>query len=108
MAKALEMNIRGLKCDAKGCNYINTEIPADEYDSWLNKPCPLCGANLLTEEDLIATKFLMQMVKLTNSIYPAPEKDEPLYQGSFKMNGTGLAGMSVEIKPIESNEKGEI
>lgn len=38
-----------LKCDAEGCTHIETvgRITADMVD----KPCPVCSANLLTAED---------------------------------------------------------
>ena len=38
-----------LKCDAHTCNYVEDveKITSD----LIGKPCPLCGANLLTKED---------------------------------------------------------
>tara|TARA_R110000850_G_scaffold109178_1_gene221946 strand:+ start:689 stop:970 length:282 start_codon:yes stop_codon:yes gene_type:complete len=41
-----------LNCDAKGCGHVEDvgEITADMVDT----PCPVCGANLLTNEDWVA------------------------------------------------------
>jgi predicted nucleic-acid-binding Zn-ribbon protein len=38
----------GIKCD--NCDY-RIEIPFSEYPKWVNKSCPKCGENLLTERD---------------------------------------------------------
>jgi hypothetical protein len=38
-----------LKCDADGCDYV--EIPDAISPSHIGKPCPKCGADLLTEQD---------------------------------------------------------
>lgn len=38
-----------LKCDAEGCDHIeNVDAITSEM---VGKPCPICGANLLTQED---------------------------------------------------------
>jgi hypothetical protein len=38
-----------LKCDRKGCAYIEFHKQLDA--GMINKPCPLCGSNLLTAPD---------------------------------------------------------
>ena len=38
-----------LKCDAKGCNYIEFHKCLDV--GMVDKLCPLCRSNLLTQED---------------------------------------------------------
>lgn len=50
MEKPIELTGMEIKCDAKGCDYI---IPIEIKDtkSYMGKPCPKCGADLLTEED---------------------------------------------------------
>jgi hypothetical protein len=61
MRKIIETQIGGIKCDAPGCGW---RCPSRWHDdtvewndvhaavaTWLNKPCPDCGANLLTEAD---------------------------------------------------------
>lgn len=55
MRKLLETHIGGIKCDAPGCGWHEDSVEWDdmhvEIAAWLNKPCPKCGANLLTEAD---------------------------------------------------------
>lgn len=43
-----------LKCDACGHQEPVTKISAE----YIGKPCPACGANLLTEQDFEAAKAL--------------------------------------------------
>ena len=41
----------GIKCDNPECNYRDDTVLFEDYPKWVNKPCPLCDRNLLTEED---------------------------------------------------------
>lgn len=41
-----------LKCDAEGCDHREEVETITESD--IGRPCPKCGANLLTEEDFRA------------------------------------------------------
>ena len=41
----------GMKCDTPGCSWSDMTVQRSEYLSYRNKPCPNCGANLLTDED---------------------------------------------------------
>ena len=43
-----------LKCDADGCDHVQkVEVITADH---VGMPCPICGANLLTEEDWQAWK----------------------------------------------------
>lgn len=46
------VKVTGIKCDTDGCDYHNDDVI--KYRKWINKPCPKCGANLLTVKDFIA------------------------------------------------------
>lgn len=94
MKDALELNIKGIKCDNPKCDYRNDKIKVEEYDEWLNKPCPKCGAILLTQEDLDNVKLMTNMVNTLNGVLPKRKKDEPIVGANIKMNGTG----NMEIK----------
>lgn len=61
------LKINGLTCDNTECDYQN-DVPFEEYQDWLNKPCPKCGENLLTEDDLATTLALTELVKMFNEI----------------------------------------
>ena len=41
--------IGGIKCDNPSCDFRDESIPVEDYKNWLNKPCPICGSNLLTK-----------------------------------------------------------
>ena len=55
-----------LKCDATGCYYVET-IP-ELTAALIGKPCPKCGANLLTTEDYEAWQNALFLIKLFNVI----------------------------------------
>ena len=47
-----------LKCDAKGCDHME-DVEAITADM-VGKPCPKCGANLLTESDWTVYSVVVQ------------------------------------------------
>ncbi|MCK5612193.1 hypothetical protein KAR91_60535 [Candidatus Pacearchaeota archaeon] len=89
----MEIKIEGLKCDAKGCSYEDNNVKVEDYESYLNKPCPVCGANLLTEQDLATVKKLMKLANnpLLKALEDHIEKttDEEKKTLKVDMNGTG-------------------
>jgi hypothetical protein len=60
--------ISGIKCDAEGCDYYDRTATPDRYVYYLNKPCPKCGANLLTKEDYIGALRIMEGARRLNKI----------------------------------------
>lgn len=96
MKDAIEMNIKGLKCDNPNCDYIDMTIKVEEYGKYLNTKCPKCGEILLTEADYRNTKFLLGVVGLANKIFPKRKEDEKVTNMSVKMNGSGA--MDFDIK----------
>jgi hypothetical protein len=65
-------------------------------EQWLNKPCPKCGENLLTEEDYRNALFLIKMVETANKIYPKRKDNEEVSTMTVAMNGSG--NMKIDIK----------
>lgn len=94
MKSPVELNIYGIKCDA--CDYYDMSVKVDEYPKWINKPCPKCGENLLTEADYNNVKMLMEITKIVNKVTPSNESNEKPITMSVNMNGTG--NMDFEIK----------
>lgn len=94
MNSALKLNIKGIKCDV--CDYRNDEVKVGKYEEWLNKPCPKCGTNLLTQEDFDNTKMLISFTQMMNSILPKSEDNEESVNIAVKMNGTGSMDFEVE------------
>jgi phage FluMu protein Com len=87
MKSAVEMKIHGIKCD--DCDFVDEQVNVEGYESYLNKPCPKCGANLLTEADFNNVKALMAIFNAANNIFPEREEDEEIVKMSVEMNGTG-------------------
>jgi predicted RNA-binding Zn-ribbon protein involved in translation (DUF1610 family) len=77
MKKNIELFGGGLKCDNPECDYVNMEIPRSEYEKWINKPCPKCGENLLTEDDYMKSQFLESLVDMVNEMDLDIDPNEP-------------------------------
>jgi predicted nucleic-acid-binding Zn-ribbon protein len=92
---AMKLTIRGIKCDNKDCDYKNEDISVSDYEKWLNKPCPKCGSNLLTQADYEATKALIALTETLNDVILQAEDDEKMAIVSIETNGTG----EIFIKP---------
>ena len=66
----VELNISGLKCDNPNCDYNDPSVPFSDYEKSVNKPCPKCGDNLLTQDDYNQTLQMVQAVELLNKMTP--------------------------------------
>jgi hypothetical protein len=102
VAKAVELNIKGIKCDH--CDYKEPNVKFEEYEQFLNKPCPKCGENLLTEADLNSVKMMIQLTDVANEMFPSgfdgddskvPEFDKKI-KAAVEMDGTGKMNIKVE------------
>jgi hypothetical protein len=63
-----------LVCDARGCDY--TEYVGTVSPEYIGKPCPKCGANLLTQEDYDAampTFALLEALRTLGLAKPVSE-----------------------------------
>jgi|SaaInlStandDraft_4_1057021.scaffolds.fasta_scaffold107247_3 hypothetical protein len=90
MKTAASIKISGIKCDNPSCDYTNEEVALDEYENWLNKPCPCCGENLLTEDDFNTVKLMVAMVQIANEAPQAANNiDEPMIEAKISMDGSG-------------------
>lgn len=94
----IDLTIVGIKCDNESCDYDNNDVKFSDYEQWLNKPCPECGENLLTEADLEVANEMIDMANMLNSlgldVLPTDERVEV----ELKMKGDG----SVEIGDINA------
>ena len=91
MDRAIEEDIKGLKCDATGCGYSDMTIDADNYHNYIDAPCPECGANLLTQADYEFVKVLMLITDVVNDAYKDVElEDEPIERFSIELDGSGI------------------
>lgn len=92
MGPAIESVVGGLKCDAEGCDYRDDTVTLASYPEWLNKPCPLCGANLLTQKDFDEVNRLLALTAKINSLVgPVKKSGEPLGRVSVDFDGNGIS-----------------
>lgn len=99
--KAMAYDINGIKCDADGCDYNCDDVKFEDYEQWLNKPCPKCGANLLTQEDLNTCRNLFAVAEIINAI--AGDQPEGSREKIMKINMDGKGIKSIERIDSEEN-----
>jgi hypothetical protein len=64
----MELEIGGIKCDTPHCNYRDDSVKFEEYPKWINKPCPLCSKNLLTQADYDKCIKLQKTIKIITAL----------------------------------------
>lgn len=70
MSKKLDFHIQGLQCDNSNCDYSNPDIPFEQYEQFVNCPCPKCGQLLLTPQAYkmcVAMKSMGELVNKNNT-----------------------------------------
>jgi hypothetical protein len=97
------VTIKGIKCDAPNCDYRDDDAPGNEdISAFLNRPCPKCGAPLLTEADLAAIR-LVQFTSHAINVEFGESSDDARYIELLDpegMDGTG----KIQLLPIRSPE----
>ena len=97
--KVFEVQIEGIKCDNPTCDYKDNSVTIKEYESYLNRPCPKCGANLLTEKDFATVQGMLFMERLFCWLrYPT---NKPKAFINVGMEGTG----KIKIDKVEMEKK---
>lgn len=87
---AIELMFKGIKCDNQTCDYEDPTAEFNNYKSYLNKPCPECNSNLLTQQDLDMVLALVAVAKNVNSnVDPKDINNLPRAIYSIEMNGSG-------------------
>jgi hypothetical protein len=62
----MQVKYSGLKCDC--CDYRDDEVRFEDYEKYINYPCPKCREPLLTKEDYQTCLRLINAVKFANAI----------------------------------------
>lgn len=89
--KAVEQTVKGIKCDTPECNYSDMTVSSDDYLDWLNKPCPKCGANLLTQADYDFVQVLTGITDSINEICDGVDfPDDDKVTLSVELDGSGI------------------
>lgn len=68
MEKNVEITESGLQCDNPNCDWTDVTVKFDDYRDWLNKPCPKCGDNVLTDEDYANAELLRKGIDRVNAM----------------------------------------
>lgn len=95
---AIEWAGQSLKCDAEGCDHVETvqDITAD----LIGKPCPKCGANLLTKDDYEAGQTLVGVINAFNEIFgPVDIPDDAVGKALKVSFNPHNGGITVQVKP---------
>ncbi len=74
----IEIQGSGLVCDNTSCDWEDKTIKFEDLKSWINKSCPKCGDNVLTEADFKSAEQMRLTVKIVNSL---SEEDMKAIQG---------------------------
>jgi hypothetical protein len=101
--KVFDFKVIGLKCDAPGCGYRDDTIKVGDYKKWIDKPCPKCGASLLTKADYDLLQYLFLYKKIVNApiirhLIGFLSKDKKQIKVIVSMNGTGKIKLKEEDK----------
>ena len=64
----IQLTCSGLKCDNETCDYEDPTAKVEEYKDYIDKPCPKCGENLLTQEDYDNTMAVIELTKMFNNM----------------------------------------
>lgn len=106
-----EMVMSGIKCDTEGCGFFDKDVPFESYSSYVNKPCPDCGGNLLTQEDFEAANQLMDLGNLMKGIadlmYPdgVPNDEMSFVSGEITSDTKGGLGIDFKCENEEDEEE---
>ena len=84
--------VSGIKCDNAQCDFNDPTVVYADYPQWINRACPKCGENLLTQEDY---DICAQMEMMTEIVEKIPGFKD-LLQNAFDesmFKGIGEDGM---------------
>ena len=101
---AICYRVKGIKCNNPACDYRNDTVRLEDWPEWLNKPCPKCGSNLLTLQDLIASVRLIATIHAVNlvmkPVMPLLQEAESV-RYAVDMDGTG----KIRLRQIDRSEE---
>lgn len=98
MRKNIEYNVQGIQCDNTNCDYVDENVKYGDYPEWLNRPCPECGENLLTEEDYNMLKAIINVAEMVNDMdFPEDDRKEE----EMKKLTIDIHNKKIEISDID-------
>lgn len=106
--KAIEVKHRGVKCDLKGCDYVDELCPMEtkkQRKRMVGVPCPKCGSSLLTKQDYYLCNVLDWLVKLVNSLFGEISQKDVDKSGGRVHISVEMDGSGVPMFKVDDNEK---
>ncbi len=86
----ISLKTGGIKCDAPRCAWADWAVRRAAYPDYRNKPCPECGANLLTDADWKALLRFERAVRWINRLFFwLPRGNAQTVECVFSSDGTG-------------------
>jgi hypothetical protein len=92
-----QVKISGIKCDR--CEWKDISVKFKEYKHYVNKPCPLCGDNLLTEKHYKLTKNITRFTTVFNILYFPVHISRMIF--SKKYRNEKLIRFEINLKNME-------
>lgn len=93
MSKKLDSHIQGLQCDNSNCDYSNPDIPFEQYEQFVNCPCPKCGQLLLTPQAYKMYVAMKSMGNLLTKITRGQKENDQELQMLLGMDKDGYISM---------------
>lgn len=90
--QGVNLTISGLKCDNPNCNYSDSSIKMEDYESWVGEPCPECKEVLLTEADFNTVQNMVAATEVMQKLFPNRNKstsESSVLKMEFELDGTG-------------------
>lgn len=104
MDNLLTFTYRGIKCDNAKCGFMDYSVTPDQHPEYVNKPCSLCGENLMTEECYENTQRILMRVekfnRFMNRITP-----RFLRKKMLDKKAVGVFDCDVDRNPIPSKNR---
>jgi phage FluMu protein Com len=100
--KNIQYVLNGLRCDQ--CNWVDENIPLDDFDKWLDKPCPKCGAIVLTHEQLGHLYMMLEIADVMNQLDIPIDPNEPMAEMNLLIDSS--ANIKLNIKNLDGKKKG--
>ena len=95
-----DMEMSGIQCDNHECDYMEENVHQDNYKDWVDKPCPKCGENLLTQADYEAAVKMIKAMEGMNALADilglAPSESEDSIEASFRIQSDTKGGLSIK------------
>lgn len=109
MDELVAVIVTHIKCDAEECDYLTEDVSNETLHEYHNKPCPLCGENLLTDKDLAAFNSHILLEKALNEMLDnigvdAAENKGDSFEANFKMATDGKGNTKIESINVNNGE----